>query len=226
MNEEYAVELNDEILCAYLDGELDPQTSRQVRDALETEPGARLRLERLRQADVALRDALPLPAADALLATLAGRASASAAPRRAAVIPWAMAASVVGLMAGFLVARSTLAPGFTALDGRLQQALQHSRADETSGGARVVLSFQAADGRYCRLFRADAAAGQGEGLACRDAQGWQLVAWDAVAEEAGEGFRAAGASALVDGAMSALGGQPALSADEERALIAREWRAP
>lgn len=220
------MELNDEILCAYLDGELDPQASARVRDALAADPGARLRLERLRNADAALRDTLPLPAADALLATLAGRARASASPRRSALIPWAVAASLVGIVAGYLVARSTMTPGFTSLDGQLLQALQRGRAGEQTVGARVLLTFQAADGRYCRLFRSAGSAVQGEGLACRDDQGWQLVAWDAVGEDSADAFRTAGASALVDGAMVALGGQPALSADEEDALIARQWRAP
>ncbi len=40
-----------------------------------------------------------------------------------------------------------------------------------------------------------------------DEAGWKLTAWDASAPESVDGFRTAGASALVDGAMVGLGGE-------------------
>ena len=53
-------ELNDELLCAYLDGELDPETRARVEQALVDDAGARVRLERMRVADERLKAEIPL----------------------------------------------------------------------------------------------------------------------------------------------------------------------
>jgi hypothetical protein len=224
------MELNDELLSAYLDNALDDPRRDAVAQALATDAGARLRLERMRQADRALRTALPLPQGDRFEATLAARIQMNrAAPRwQRTVLPWALAASVAGLIAGYFLPRvQSATDGFSAPDAVLARAL-----DETPSGAAatqdltVVLSFQAGDGRYCRLFRKASAANSGEGLACRGSVGWQVVAWDATTTASTEGFRAAGAGMLIDGAMSELGGSPAMDAGEEGAAIKRDWSRP
>jgi hypothetical protein len=129
------------------------------------------------------------------------------------------------LIAGYLLPRVDVGNEPDVLDRALVRQLDTQRSGApVAEGAQVLLTFQAADGRYCRLFRAGAADALGEGLACRDDAGWKLTAWDASAPESVEGFRTAGASALVDGAMVSLGGKPSMSAAEEDAVIKSGWR--
>ena len=45
------LELNDELLCAYMDGELDSEMRVRVEQALVDDVGARVRLERMRVAN-------------------------------------------------------------------------------------------------------------------------------------------------------------------------------
>lgn len=222
------MELNDELLSAYLDNALDGAQHEAVSAALATDAGARLRLERMRQADRALRTALPLPQGDRFEAALTARIQMGyPMPRwQRTVLPWALAASVAGLVAGYLLPRAPLPTGLSAPDRVLARALDETRSGAPAAqGVSIVLTFQASDGRYCRLFRAVRDSGSGEGLACRGSAGWQVVAWDATTVTSTEGFRAAGAGMLVDGAMSELGGSPAMDAGAEGDAIRRGWSA-
>ena len=239
MNEDPNVDLNDERLCAFLDDQLDPAQRAQVEAALAADAGARLRLERLRGADQQLHKALPLRGKDhfeaAMVARIRGGAPVVTRSWQRSVLPWAAAAAVVGVFAGYLLPRQLPASGAmqvaassapAQLSGDVAGFLQVARAGEVTDarGLSVVLSFESADARYCRVFHSAAGATAGEGLACQSAAGWQLVAWDGLAGGPTEGFRAAGASGLIDGAMDALGGKPAMSSEEEAALIERGWK--
>jgi len=221
------MELNDELLSGYLDDALDADTRARVEAAMDADPGARLRLENMRQADQALRNVVPLKSGDSFEALMkervAGRLVKPAARR--GLLPWAVAASVLGLIAGYFLPRMDAGQGPEVLDRALARALDTQKSGSPAvDGTQVLLTFQAADGRHCRLFRAGDADAMGEGLACRDEKGWKLTAWDASAPESVDGFRTAGASALVDGAMVALGGKPAMSREEEDAVIRSSWR--
>ena len=48
------MDLNDELLCAYLDNELDAEQRQRVAAALAADAGAQLRLQRMRDADIDL----------------------------------------------------------------------------------------------------------------------------------------------------------------------------
>lgn len=221
------MELNDELLSAYLDNALDAATRARVEHALDADPGARLRLENMRQADQALRNAMPPRGGDNFEAMLQERlAGRSAAPGAwSGFLPWGVAASLAGLMVGYLLPRMDTGKGPEVLSATLARALDTRRSGApVNDGMQVLLTFQAADGRYCRLFRAGEADAMGEGLACRDDSKWKLTAWDASAPESVDGFRTAGASALVDGVMVVLGGKPAMEADEEDVVIKDGWR--
>ena len=116
-----------------------------------------------------------------------------------------------------------MAAGFAA--GSLQAALENARSGvplgAEAGAASIVLTVNAHDGRYCRLYRVRATAGITEGVACREQQRWRVVAFDSsVASDAV--FHTAGAGAL-DGVLDNLGGA-ALGADAERELLERGWR--
>jgi hypothetical protein len=216
--------LNDELLSAYLDGELDETTRARVERGLADDAGARVRLERMRAADASMRDAFairPVSVNDPLAHYIQrGKRPAEIPVRRprTALIA-ALAAGVASLIVGI---------GFTALrnNGRdlvtpraLTAALQSSASGATNErGAQILLTFKAADGRYCRAFRWHAA----EGLACRRSERWEVLAWDATANST-QGFQPAGASELIDATMDRLGGDAPLDAATERALIDARW---
>lgn len=226
------MDLNDELLCAYLDDELDAATRQQVAAALAADAGAQLRVQRMREADRELKAALPLPDDDhfaaAMQARILGRAPAYS--WRRVVLPWATAAGIVGLLGGYMLpgALESNRAGIelVQLAPAVQATLETRPSGKTPGALSVVLTFRAGDSRYCRVFRAASADGAGEGLACRSGNGtWQLTGWDAGTESV-DAFRPAGASAAVDAAMTALGGEPALDAQAEAQLISQGWRAP
>jgi hypothetical protein len=245
-------ELNDELLCAYMDGELDPQMRVRVEQALVDDAGARVRLERMRVADERLKAEMPLQAAqpnDPLSARiLDGKATAPslALPRargrgRWAVAVSALAAGLGGVVVGFVLSPSqqpkvvpvvaTVVPATPSLSGAssnelllatLESGESGKAAVEGDRAVQIILTFESDDGRYCRTFGARDASGSAEGVACRTGGQWQVVAWDGTADP-GEGFRAAGASELLDDVMDRLGGSPALEVAEEHALIEQHW---
>jgi len=244
------MELNDEMLSAYLDGELDDRQRQLVDAHLAADPGARLRLARLREADARLRAAFMLGTTasdDPLAVLILGHAPAAAPPQPAApglagLRPPAVSrrswrrrpALLTALAAGIgaiAVGVSLLMSGADAV-GRADAVLAAALDTLPSGGERIergdrtrlVLSFKADDGRWCRVFEQQAAAEQRDGLACRDAQGWQVLALERSA--AGEpGLKPAGANATIDALMDRLGNAPVAEPDEEQRLIAQGWGA-
>ena len=232
------IELNDETLSAYLDGELDAAQVPAFEAALAADAGARLRLERMRLADARLRAAFPIAASgqdDPLAARILRHAPDAPrvrpeAPRRAA---WqhrpqtlmALAAGLAALAVGVLVLNREVA--VTGLDPALTAALDElpSGGSRRDGDAstRLVLSFRADDGRWCRVFEQQTAAHHREGLACTAGDGWQVLALDEQASDAGS-LRPAGASPRIDALMNQLGSAPVLEAVDEQARIASRWR--
>jgi hypothetical protein len=228
--------LDDETLSAFLDDELDAAQRSQVAAALEADAGAKIRLERMRSADQRLRREIPAmeartadPLAEYILRT-EREAQVSRVPRWRGHGTWmALAAGVAGVTLGFMVARTDGArSAFTTqfASGPLSQVLETRASGEkvTAGSETltVLLSMSAADGRACRLFASQGSRGGGEGLACREAEGWRVIAWDGMTGGS-EGFHPAGASPLLDAAMDRLSADT-LDADAERALISRQWR--
>lgn len=229
------LELNDETLSAYLDGELDEPQRRQVDALLATDPGARQRLARMQRADALLRAAFPLPAygtADPLAARILGSEVALRQQRPAACRAWyrrtsvltAMAASLGALAIGsvLLLGRGTGSRADAALQAALNQLPSGSERIDGDRRIRPLLSFRADDGRWCRVYARQSASAGEEGLACRDDQGWQLLAQDAASADGS--LHPAGSSAAIDNLMQQLGDAPALEADAERQLIAQGWR--
>lgn len=235
----------DETLSAYLDDELDADARAALESLLARDAAARERLQALSDSDARLRAAMPLGSAEAdplAALILGGTASAGRTPAPVMTMPrpalrrrrrlasvMAMAAGLGAIVLGqALLTRhdsgdaGAAAPWLQADSG--WQAALDRQPSGVAGATRIELSFAAADGRHCRLF---AQAG-GEGLACRAATdtGWQVVAWDATAPQAGasDGYQPAGASAALDSAMNRLGGGDALAPEQERQLIERQWR--
>ncbi len=237
------MELNDETLSAYIDGELDDHQRQQVDEALAADPGARLRLARMREADARLRAAFPLDAAagdDPLAALILGHPAAPAAPaqiRTPARRAWyRRPALLTALAAGFgaiaigavLLLGGGIDPGRRA-DAALSAALDQlpSGGERLDGGdrTRLVLSFKADDGRWCRVFEQQVAREQRDGLACHDAEGWRVLPLETGA--AGEtGLKPAGANAAIDTLMDRLGNAPVAEPADEQRLIAHGWTEP
>ena len=91
---------------------------------------------------------------------------------------------------------------------------------------RVVLTFPAADGQWCREFMLASDASHWRGVACRSAQSWvtQVIGREVFLEQQG-GYRTASAATShpIEQFIDQTATDIALSADEEIAFIARSW---
>lgn len=224
------IELNDETLSAFLDGQLDAPTRLAVEQALATDPGARVRLERMRHADALLRAAIPaLPAQanDPLVARIEDT-EVRTVPR--SVFLAAAAACLLAATCGVLLGRSLLRAPEAWVDasglvgGALLQTLEQRASGQRASRVEMLLSTQLRDGRFCRQFAVAARPG-GEGVACRNPRNgrWELLGWDA-AVVGSDGFRPAGGSELLDGVLDRLGAGEALTVERERELLEHGWR--
>lgn len=98
------------------------------------------------------------------------------------------------------------------------------------GTLSPLLSFAAADGRYCREFSVTGGQQPGGGIACKGAAGWSIEAHSAAGSAAGGAepgkiAMAGGAdSSGLDAAYARLGASDPLSIDSERQLIASGWK--
>ena len=196
---------SEELLVAYVDGELDEEDVATVEAALALAPDLRAQASGLRDSAALLRPAFNEPMHEApparLLAALE-RGRRHAAPR----IAWLAAAAVAVLVLG-------AGGGYVASDWRFQQIMQQTEntrlSDELamrnalaealetnisgtpvswqsptsgrSGQAVPVRTFRNAEGAFCREYRETVTLGTGVeevfGIACRRDNGiWQTVA--------------------------------------------------
>ena len=179
--------IDDEMLMAYADGELRPDAAAAVEAAMAADPAVaaavarhRALRERLRASFAAAVDE-PVPARLAAMLSDDARVvplRPAAGTRRRARTWLAMAAS---LAAGVLVAQwlpswpSSPVGDDMAARGALARGLDRQLSGETDGPVVAGLSFRATDGRYCRTFRSRIDAPVA-GLACRDCAHWRVVA--------------------------------------------------
>lgn len=220
--------LNDDLIGAYLDGELDAERSAMVEQQLRADKGAAARLERMRAADDVLKRAMPAPRTaqdDALAAAiLAGEPSVRV--RDWAVRAAALAAAVVfGLIIGRGVGGEAPAPyAISAQEARLLDTQPSGRVTEIDTGAfEIVLSLQSEAGDVCRQFRLTRDMQSTDVLACKRADdAWRMVA--AATSASVEGYVPAGANSPLDAAIEALGPVQALDSVTEEQQIASGWR--
>jgi hypothetical protein len=243
--------LPDEMLMAYADGELDAVERAQVAAAVAADP----QLARRVAMHQTLRRTLAAGFADVLtepvperLASLA-RTSAAPSPngrvlpfRRTSLThrPWlhwgSLAAGfVLGALVWQFAARAYFSGpvvdrnGGLVASGVLARALnQQLAAEQTpSTPVQIGISFVSKDGDYCRTFRLSATPGVA-GLACqRDAQ-WQLqVLTHAPGTPAASQYRQATSAlppAVLQAVSDSIAGDP-LDATAEDQARARAWRA-
>ncbi|MEQ1514058.1 MAG: hypothetical protein ABL934_15430 [Lysobacteraceae bacterium] len=229
-------DLSDEVLCAYLDGELSPEARAALERQLLSEPGARVRLDRFRESDDRLRRAFALPseaAADPLVRMLRGDASDNVVPfrmrRYLAPIGLALAATVAGLAIGFgwrdaIDTPMTDDTSGLALSGRLHEALDRNLSGQPRSGVTVLFTFRREDGVPCRQFEIADAQASADGVVCRDAgKRWRVSAWHET-QRAADGYRTAGGDeSPVESVVDTLDASGPLSPSEEAALIAKGW---
>jgi len=242
------VNYDDEILMAYVDGELDARRSGEIGAAAEKDPALARRVEELRalRARVAgaftpvLNQPVPERLARAAQANRGNVLQFPARPARAPAAPWqarewiAMAAS---LLLGAFISWKVLTPGEGAplvagkdalvAHGELARALDQQLASEQRGEEAVLigLTFKARDGNYCRSFEMRAT--RTAGLACRAGSEWQVTATDSSAPAQGQMQQASSAlSPAILRAIEARVDGAALDAEAERGAQQTGWKTP
>lgn len=240
--------IDETLLIAYADGELDAETRAEVERAIASDPALAAIVEKHRR----LRDRLaghfaPVaeePVPDALRALIEGAAKpqaevidfagARARRLRSFSLPaWgqagAIAASlVVGIFAGRMVLPANQGPvtmrgGALVAHGTLAHSLDTQLASAQPGDAavRIGVSFRDREDRFCRTFDAGAVSG----VACRGEEGWMLPFTAASGGAAGGQYRqAASGDALVMGAAEAMMAGEPLDAEAERKARDHGWK--
>lgn len=193
---------SDDILMAYANGSLDQATRAEIDAAMARDAVLAQRVA----ACQALRQAQPRMAAPRrgatvvqLAAVRATRAATQQAARRARKVQswswleWSavIMALALGAAAGkFLLtdwqpeaqapASVTWRDGALIAQGRLALALDQApggAAGVYGGTVRIVSSFVATDGSYCRGFTATSGGQEMAGVACKSGAAWKLPVW-------------------------------------------------
>ncbi len=233
--------IDDDMLSAFLDGELPAQDILAVRTALANDPALAERLAALQRVnDMVARhakalDATPLPSRVlALLDTTAAQPTATILQgpwqrwTRHAGAQLALAASLVlGLGVAVNYLRSPAPAELPAL------ATYTEQLDNTPSGATVAMdtatlvqrfSFRDRDNRYCRQYQLSTTTTGTENVACRTEQGWTLVASLAVPVTTTGDYQAASSSAELNAVLDSLMQGAALDLATEGELIERGWQ--
>ncbi len=237
--------IDPEMIAAYADGELGPDQAAQVEAAMLADPVIAGQVE----AHLALRETLrahyaPLaeaPVPDRLMALLKPAdtivdfaAARQAKAEKTAAAPrmrWMMGGAIAASLALGLVLGTQLPDGGSiatqddrmVASGALDKALTTQLASAQDGKAvRILLSFKAKDGRYCRGFEGAGAAG----IACHNGTGWTIERMQASDFRPGSSsdYRQAESAAgtIMEAAQNmALDG--ALDPDSERAARDKNW---
>jgi hypothetical protein len=236
--------IDEGVLLAWIDGELDRETAAAVAAAVAADPALAAQAEAHRaltaRFGAGFAPILNEPVPEAIKAAAIPRVtevidfSARRAERQALPPPpyrrpmqWlALAATlVIGVVIGRGVDVAGQPPaiaekgGVLVASGPLASALDVQLASAPGDDpARIMLSFKSQDGRYCRSW---ALAGQ-KGVACRTGDDWRIAATVAAAPEGD--YRMAGADpALMASVDSMIAGEP-LDAEQERAAKGRGWQ--
>jgi hypothetical protein len=228
--------LGHEELAAFADGELDEPRRGEVAMTVAADPALAAEVERHRalKARLAAHFApiLDQPVPERLTALLEGaerkvadfasarqRKAARGIPRWSWIAGPALAASLalaVFLPRGGEVPAGYAKPGLAAV---LDSGLVATQASDAP--TRILLSFRNRAGQYCRAFSGNTRSG----IACKDAAGWRLETTASGATPENGDYRMAGspASAIMAEAQEMAAGS-ALTAEQEQAARARDWR--
>jgi hypothetical protein len=228
---------DDELLSRLIDGECTTDERLDLELRLVKDEALRERLEKFRSNDAVFkavvegRDNLVNNKVADRVASYSVRAERKSLP----TYRFAVAASVVlaAAVVGFNNPWTTPASDIPQIDAQMVRALDtvpsssegwNNLDDERS--LRVVLTFPAADGQWCREFMLASEASHWRGVACKGSESWvtQVIGREVFLEQQG-GYRTAGAetSHPIEQFIDQTATDIALSADQEAALIARDW---
>ncbi len=220
--------MDDDMLMAYLDGELGPIEAKRVEQALAENPELRRRIEvqqRLRARLAAHYDpAAREPVPERFRAMLESDVIALDARRARQPVWQNLAALAATLLLGLFVGRALPTGAPIAIEDRaiiarddLATALdrQLASAQPADAATRIGISFASNDGRLCRTFEQAAMAG----LACRGEAGWQVMVASARRATSGGDYRQAGSDSarVLEAAQEMISGAPFDAAAEARA---------
>jgi hypothetical protein len=230
--------IDNDMLMAFVDGELDEISRARVERAVAEDPALRARLtqqQKLRATLAAFygptaEEAVPERFRAMLDTNIVDLPAASV--RRSRPIWQNLAALAATLLLGLALGRTLLMPaggpvgienGTMIAQGPLAAALdtQLASAQAPDAATRIGTSFAASDGRLCRTFDSAAMAG----VACRGELGWQLMMTSAgSAGPRGDYRQAGGGNPLVAQAAQELMAGEAFDATAERAARDSGWR--
>ena len=247
---------DDEILMAYVDGELDAKQRAEIAAAVEKDPALARRVEQHRALGArvggAFEKVLNQPVPEQLMRAARGAAALEPAAARGNVLqfparaarapaaPWrarewvAMAAS---LMLGALISWQLLLPGEGApivagkdalvAHGELARSLDHQLASEQRGTEPVLIGLTFKAHDGSYCRSFEMRATRTAGLACRAASEWQVTATDTSTLPQGELQQASSAlSPAILRAIEARADGAALDAEAERSAQLAGWIAP
>ena len=228
---------DDHLLSMYIDKELDAERTIALVTRLQRDASLRARLTSMEANDAALRRLVKAKASvPKHLAPLVKADNATIMPSARS---WTHPAGVA-LAAGFavvvaLVGSLNRADVFNpmTMDPQLASALEHSPSQatgwerlENGRDFRSVLTFPAADGRWCREFLLAQDESHWRGVACRDNGKWesQVVGSEVFLEQETQ-YRPAGAgdSEQVARFIDETAADVALGPQQEAALISSGW---
>lgn len=242
-------EINDEVLSAYMDGELDAGETLDVRDAIEKDPALGERLAALTAVDALVRkhahalDRQPMPAHVLRRLEEQSGATETAEPesrvihvdflRRgcrylrthaAAAACLVLALGVVVLVVGRMDDRGV--PAVSEYASALANSTSGDNVMLDESNTLVTrFSFRDESGRFCRQYRLQTPDQSTENVACRNDDGWVVVAsLDATLADGGE-YRPASQLPAMESLLDDMMAGAPLSLAEERQLIRNDWRA-
>lgn len=234
--------ITDEIIAAFADGELDGADRARVEAAISADPMLRQKVERHRALRTLLADhyeplaATPVPAhLTALLQSANAEESKGAevvsfaaerqkrglAPmvrRWAPLVGPALAASLV--LAVWQPWQGSPPQGYAGGDLAAALDTQLAGATPEQADTRILLSFERQGGGLCRAWRG----GKEGGIACRDDTGWKIERQFALGAVPTGEFRQAGSEADLLAAAQEMAAGEALDVEAERAAQARGWQ--
>lgn len=245
--------IDDDILMALADGELEASRAAEVQAALKQDAALRARLQQMQDTDALLRAAVA-PALDMperltmllqqpsnVIAMPANASRAQGAPHKQWWLP--AGAAVAAALAVWLTGSAILSESGgwlrhvddgVAISGPLQAAAIGTRSGGlvTAGdlSVRPVVSFVANDGRACRELHVRDKEMAARIVACRDLHEdeWCIEAFASMpTHEFQDVYQPAGVprNPVIDAALARLGVKEILGAKEENEAIARKWSA-
>lgn len=225
------MEITDEKLMAYADGELDPAEAQDIEARVAADPALADRLRLFTATRGAMAGLAPPPVPDALSARI--RALAETTPAAANVVPlaprrpvrWQMAAAAsvalaIGLGAGiFAIPRNEAFGTVGDLAAALSSLPSGETADVAGGSLHVISTFHEADGTLCREFEHDGPdARRLTSVACRGDGTWDLRL--AVAGGGAEGYAPVSSSDALEAWFAGTEAGPPLDPEAEAAALA------